>query len=105
MNMDSPRPPQPRGEHMPAPACPHWCVTRHGYLQDEEDWVHMSAPLAVTGQESARLCVTVHPDGTQEDPVLLIGAEEYTVEEAAALGAAILDLATAGRKLTARATA
>ncbi len=74
--------------------CPPWCVTHHGHLADEEDWVHMSAPHEVAGT-TGRLCLTVRPDGTTERPVVLIDGEEFSLEEAAGRGHTLRHLTSA----------
>jgi hypothetical protein len=74
--------------------CPHWCATRHGVHLGEEDWVHSSAALSITDGVMARLCMSVDPVTHAEDgPYLLIGATQYTLTEAKALGDALSALA------------
>ena len=81
--------------------CPSWCVAPHGLHCGEEDWVHTSEPLALTNRILARLCMTVAPDGqTLDGPYVMIGADEFTPEDANALGLALQALASAAAATT-----
>jgi hypothetical protein len=76
--------------------CPPWCATEHGVHLGEEDWVHTSVALAVADGVVARLCLSVDPaSGSQDGPYVLIGATEYTLAEARALGDSLMALADA----------
>lgn len=78
----------------PGVPCPDWCVSQHGVHLGEEDWVHLSAPLAICEDVLAQACVSILPDGGVDDgPYVLVGSRQYTLEEAAALGAALVALA------------
>lgn len=78
--------------------CPHWCVSGHGVQHGEEDWLHLGEPLTVVRGIRARLCMSVDPrTGAVDGPYVLVGATEYTLVEAEALGAALVELAGAGR--------
>src|SRR3954452_16429611 len=77
--------------------CPSWCVQEHGLHGGEEDWLHLSAPLYLAECGKARLCMSKNPEtGEQDGPVVLIGSTEYPLDEAAALGMAIVDIARMG---------
>jgi hypothetical protein len=79
--------------------CPSWCAAEHGVQVGEEDWVHLSAPVFLTEEVTARLCMSTDPvNGAFDGPFVLIGTREYTLEEAAALGFAITDIAATGRR-------
>ena len=70
----------------PAEHCPGWCVLRHGEYADEEDLVHLSEVTFVRNTR-VRLCMTTagHDQGVEDGPYLLLGDEEYTLDEAADL--------------------
>jgi hypothetical protein len=49
----------------------------------------------------ARLCMSVDPrTGAQDGPYVLVGWSEYTLDEAAALGSALIAMAKAGGAAT-----
>lgn len=76
--------------------CPRWCVTGHGVQSGEEDWVHLSEPLAVADDVRAQLCMSVDPEtGALDGPYFLIASSEYTLEAARDLGAALIAVADA----------
>jgi len=59
--------------------------------------VHSGEPLAITDDTLAQLCMSVDPTtGAEDGPYVLIGSTEYTLREAAALAAALLELAATG---------
>ena len=63
----------------------------------EEDWVHLSAPLFLGDCSDARLCMSRNPEtGEQDGPVVVVGSTEYSLEAAAALGTAIIDITRVG---------
>jgi len=73
--------------------CPHWCITRHGVQQGEEDWVHLGESLHIAEGFSVRLCMSVDPQtGHQDGPYVLLGSTELTLPQAAALGATLVEL-------------
>ena len=77
--------------------CPHWCVSGHGVLRGEEDWVHQGEPLTLARGVLARLCLSVDPGtGAVDGPYVLIGTTEHTLVQAEALGTALVALARAG---------
>ena len=85
----------------PAQTCPPWCVADHGTHQSEEDWVHIGEPVEVADGVLARLCLSVDPrTGEPDGPYVLIGWSEYTLDEAAALGVALVAMARTGRDAT-----
>ena len=74
--------------------CPDWCTSQHGVQYGEEDWVHIGAPLLLADGVSARLCMSCDPTTQLQDgPFVLIGERECTLEEAAALGVSLVELA------------
>jgi hypothetical protein len=78
-------------------ACPDWCNVRHGISEGEEDWVHVSEPLAVADDVEARLCMSVDPNTEAEDgPYVVVGSREYSLTEAEHLGASLMELAGRG---------
>jgi hypothetical protein len=78
--------------------CPGWCVTRHGVHAGEEDWVHTGAPLAVADGVVALLCMSVHPgSGATDGPYVIVGSRQHTLDDAAALGEALLGMVATGR--------
>jgi hypothetical protein len=83
------------GWHAP---CPPWCVVQHGVQMGEEDWVHLSDPLEISDDVYAQACMSTVPPGQVTDgPYVLIGWRQYTADEAAVLGEALIALArTAG---------
>lgn len=65
--------------------CPVWCALRHGDYTGEEDLVHISEATFL-GNTSVRLCMTMdHETGKQDGPYVLLGGDEYSLHEAAAL--------------------
>ena len=74
--------------------CPTWCTSQHGVQEGEEDWVHVGAPLLLADGVAARLCMSCDPATyLQDGPLVLIGERECTLEEAAALGVSLAELA------------
>lgn len=83
--------------HARGSMCPGWCITTHGSLPGEEDWVHEGAEVAIVDGLTARLCMSVDPlTGAQDGPHVLIGSEELTLSAASELGSRLHALATAG---------
>ena len=81
--------------------CPQWCVTGHGAHLGEEDWIHLSEPLAVADGTLARLCMSVDPlTGAADGPYVVIGSTEYTLSEAEALGDSLIAMAGGGAPWT-----
>lgn len=65
--------------------CPAWCVVRHGEFAGEEDLVHVSE-VTCLGDTMVRLCATIdQATGLQDGPYVLLGGDECTLDEAAAL--------------------
>lgn len=87
--------------------CPPWCTTRHGLHVGEEDHVHVGRPLALTSEVVARLCRSIDPERrTRDGPYVLVGSDDgYTLEEANALGAALIAIADLGQEATRHAEA
>lgn len=84
-------------------ARPRWCVSPHGRIHGEEDWVHVGEPLEIADGVLARLCMSVDPDARDGDgPYVLIGSSELTPTEAAALGGALIALANAAEPMSGR---
>lgn len=84
-----------RGDDAPfvSRTCPPWCVAAHGVQDGEEDWIHSSEPVMVTGM-SARACMSIDPDtGAVDGPYVLLGESELTMDETRALGASLIELA------------
>ena len=79
--------------------CPPWCTADHGVQAGEEDWLHVSAPVFLTDGVAARLCLSIDPaTGAQDGPFVLIGTTEYTLQEATAVGIAIIGIVQAGTR-------
>ena len=84
------------------PECPTWCVTAHLSIDDEESWIHVSEPLALTIDVTARLVTSIEPDtGLCDGPYLMVGDTEYALDRAAALAEALAGLVRNGREDTA----
>ena len=84
-----------------AEICPPWCTAEHGRHPGEDDQVHTGEPVELADGVLARLCLSVDPrTGAQDGPYVLIGWSEYTLDEAAALGSALIAMARAGRDAT-----
>lgn len=78
--------------------CPAWCVEEHGPQDAHDVRLHIGEPVYLSGGVTARLCMSVTPDGRVVDgPFVLVGDEEYTLDEAATLGTALLAMAGEGR--------
>ena len=76
--------------------CPSWCVERHGLVRGEDDWVHTGMVTTVPPGIAARLCVSVDPDtGEVDGPLVLLGGEEVSLDDARVLGQALIDMADA----------
>jgi hypothetical protein len=76
-------------------------VADHGRHPGEDDRVHTGEPVELADGVLARLCLSVDPrTGEPDGPYVLIGWSEYTLDEAAALGAALMAMAGAGRDAT-----
>ena len=89
----------------PARHTPAWCVLRHGDYTGEEDQVHVSDSTFVRST-MVRLCMTVDPvTGLQDGPYVLVGSDEYSLEDTALLIEALTKLLDAVRSPTPRATA
>lgn len=77
--------------------CPAWCRTRHGAAAGEDDWLHVSEPLVLADDVIARLCMSVDPRTDEADgPYVIVGTREYSLAEAAELGASLIQLAAVG---------
>lgn len=77
--------------------CPAWCRTRHGSAAGEDDWLHVSEPLVLADDVIARLCMSVDPRTDEADgPYVIVGTREYSLAEAAELGASLIQLAAVG---------
>jgi hypothetical protein len=84
-----------------AQTCPPWCVADHGTNRGEDDQVHTGEPVELADGVLARLCLSVDPrTGAQDGPYVLVGWSEYTLDEATALGSALIAMASAGRDAT-----
>ena len=76
--------------------CPRWCVTEHGVLHGEEDWIHTSEPIPMAKGLLPWMAMSIDPKtGAADGPYIVIGTAEHTLSEAKALVAAIIDLANA----------
>jgi hypothetical protein len=61
----------------------------------------MGEPVALADGVPARLCLSVDPQtGAKDGPYVVVGWTEYTLDEAAALGAALIAMARTGSDLT-----
>lgn len=85
----------------PRDTCPPWCVAAHGMHLGEDDWVHVGEPVALADGVLAQLCLSVDPQtGAKDGPYVVVGWSEYTLDETAALGAALVAMARAGSEAT-----
>jgi hypothetical protein len=76
------------------PSCPSWCVELHATVEADDVRVHIGEPVHLSDGVAARLCMSVDALGEVEDgPFVLVGEEEYTLEEAIALGGALIAMA------------
>lgn len=74
--------------------CPPWCVTPHGLVTGEDDWVHSGEPLPLADGVHALPCVSVDPGtGAADGPYVVIGWSQYTPAQAEELGAALIAMA------------
>ena len=81
--------------------CPPWCVADHGRHPGEDDRVHTGESVELADGVLARLCLSVDPrTGAPDGPYVLVGWSEYTLDEAAALGSALIAMARAGSDAT-----
>jgi hypothetical protein len=80
--------------------CPPWCVTAHDPARGEDDWLHASEPLVLTGGVAARLCTSIEPRTGEEDgPYVLVGDDQFMPVQAQRLGIQLSELAAAaGRR-------
>lgn len=73
--------------------CPSWCSTDHDACTGQDNWVHVSAPLYVTPDVFARICLSIDPEsGALDGPHVLIGDSEYTPEAAREIAADLIKL-------------
>jgi hypothetical protein len=78
-------------------ACPGWCVSPHGVSLGEEDWVHLGEPLTVAEGVRASLCASIEPiTGVMDGPYVLVGATEYSLEQAREIGIALVAMTDTG---------
>jgi hypothetical protein len=76
--------------------CLRWCVTAHGMLLGEEDWIHTGEPIPVAERLLARMAMSIDPgSGATDGPHILIGTAEYTLSAAKAVAASITELTDA----------
>lgn len=80
----------------PLPAtCPAWCTTEHGVFADDADWLHTGAPLYLTKEVTARLCISVDPEtGDTDGPYVIVDADEWTLGHTRSVGDALIALVT-----------
>jgi len=84
---------------------PGWCVLQHGAHAGEEDQVHVSDSTFVR-YTMVRLCMTVDPvTWLQDGPYILLGSDEYSLEDTALLIEALTSLLDLGRATIPRTTA
>jgi hypothetical protein len=77
--------------------CPAWCTIEHGVFNGEDDHLHTSAPLYLTGTVTAILCATIDPaTGATDGPYLHVDGEEWTLDHTRSIGQALIALADAG---------
>ena len=75
------------------PTCPPWCELGHGTHTGEDDHVHIGGQLCVRNT-LMRLCSTIDPaTGEQDGPYLLMGTQEFTIDEVGELITALTALA------------
>lgn len=75
--------------------CPPWSVMRH-QVADEDD-VHVGAALMVR-RTVLRLCTGADGFGAADGPYVLVGSEEFTLDEAEALIAGFTQLVDGARE-------
>ncbi len=82
---------------LPGPAtCPAWCTAEHGIYAGEDDHLHTGAPLYLTTEVTVRLCATIDPaSGATDGPYVIVDSDEWTPEQARAVGHALIELADA----------
>jgi hypothetical protein len=86
----------------PARRCPSWCALRHDRYQGEENLVHVSEGRFVRNT-LVRICMTMDPQtGRTDGPFVLLGTDEYSLDEVAALVDVLRDLLNLGRVPTPR---
>ena len=86
--------------------CPEWCLLSHSKYRGEENLVHVGEPVALSGAILARLCMSMTPDGEVDDePYVLVGTDELTLEEVRALGERLIEMAAQGAEISPPATA
>lgn len=75
-------------------SCPPWCVQPHRTGDGDDARLHLGEPVYLSSGITARLCMSVDAAGHVEDgPFVLVGEEEYTLEEAIELGGALIAMA------------
>lgn len=78
---------------------PAWCVLRHRDHTGEEDHVHVSDSSFVR-YTMVRLCMTVDPvTRVQDGPYILLGSDEFSLEDTAHLIEALTSLLDLGRAI------
>ncbi|WP_426324917.1 DUF6907 domain-containing protein [Microbacterium sp. E-13] len=86
--------------------CPAWCRTLHGVSEGEDDWLHVSEPLVVSDDVTARLCMSVDPRTHEADgPYVLVGSREYSLADAEQLGERLIELTATAASVTPRSAA
>ncbi len=84
----------------PTRPCPPWCVTSHGSVAGEEDWLHTGVPLLLAEGVQAQACQSVDPHtGEIDGPYVVIGWSQYTPGEAVAMGTALIRMAWSADRL------
>jgi hypothetical protein len=79
------------------PTCPPWCELGHGTHLGEDDTVHIGGQLCVRNA-LLRLCSTADPDtGEVDGPYVLMGSQEFTIDEVEELVWALTSLVSLAR--------
>jgi hypothetical protein len=77
--------------------CPAWCTRDHDALDGEEAWLHVGRPQTPDGEAGPLLAMTREPGtGVVDGPWVLVGDDEYSLEQAKALGTALIGTAAIG---------
>lgn len=79
------------------PDCPEWCTRDHDEQGGEEAWAHVGRLQTPDGKAGPLLCMTRDPaTGAIDGPYVLVGDDEYSLEQAKALGTALIGTAAVG---------
>ena len=78
----------------PRNTCPAWCIAEHGVYAGEDDCLHTGEKLRLVDEVVARLCLSCDPEtGALDGPYVVVGSEEWTLDQARRVGLALVSLA------------